>query len=85
MLVTQETGRKLRVELVKFADLSKKNELDPSNMKTFKLDYRQEIKQKREENEKLREELQKLQEIEAKQEVLNKNYNKISINYNKLQ
>lgn len=39
-------------------------------MKKFKVDYRQEIKQKREDNERLREELQKQQEIDAKQEVL---------------
>ena len=67
--MNQESGRKIIVEMLKFDDITKKNENDP--YKTFRVDYRQNIKQKREENQRLKEEIAKKQEEEAKNEVHN--------------
>lgn len=55
--------------MLKYNDITKKNDNDPSNVKTFKVDYRADIKKKKEDNERLKEELMKRMEEEAKQEV----------------
>lgn len=68
-MVVQESGRKIVVEMLKYIDITKKNDNDPSNYKTFRVDYRKDIRQKREDNEKLKEEIAKRMEEEAKQEV----------------
>ena len=57
------------VELIKYIDLTKKNENDPTNYKKYRVDYRKDIKQKREENERLKQELLRKIEDESKQEV----------------
>lgn len=44
--------------------------MDKTNMKTFKVDYREKIRLKKEENERLKEEIQKQMEEAAKLEVL---------------
>ena len=55
--------------MLKYDDITKKNENDP--YKTFRVDYRRDMKQKREDNQRLKEEIAKKQEEEAKNEVDN--------------
>jgi len=57
------------VELIKYNDLSKRNENDPTNYKKYRVDYRQDIRLKREENEKLKQELIRKIEEESQQGV----------------
>lgn len=66
------------IEMLKYNDLTKKNENDPNNVKTFRVDYRAAIVKKREDNERMKEELIKRMEEEAKQEVFSFIFREIS-------
>jgi hypothetical protein len=65
-LVENETGKKVKIQLVRYDDPTKKGSLDKENYKTFRIDYREKIKLKREENQRLKEEIAKQLEEEAK-------------------
>lgn len=66
MLIENETGKKVKIQLVKYEDQTKKGSLEKENFKTFRFDYREKMQIKREENQRLKEEIAKQLEEEAK-------------------
>lgn len=66
VLIENETGKKVKIQLVKYEDQAKKGSLEKENYKTFRFDYREKMQIKREENQRLKEEIAKQLEEEAK-------------------